>query len=189
MEIFESKEFTHVDFTSTPLLQGEYEDCQFSNCNLEASDLNNFSFVGCQFINCNLSNIKVDHTSFKDIAFENCKMLGVDFSVANPFLMAFNFVNCQLDFSSFYRLKIKGTFFKDCSLQEVDFVETCLEKGKLTGCNLLQAQFDNSLLAYVDFSDAIHFNIDPNHNYISGATFSRDSLMGLLAQHNIQVSE
>ncbi|MFT6322914.1 MAG: hypothetical protein ACJAWO_000460 [Halieaceae bacterium] len=116
-------------------------------------------------------------------------MLGIDFSMCNPFLLRFNFAHCQLSFSSFYQLKIKGTSFISCHLTEVDFVNTNLQLAIFDACNLVGAQFENTLLEKANFLTAIGYSINPELNYIHGAKFSTHGLSGLLTKYNLDIAD
>lgn len=184
-EYITNSTFEKTDYTKLPFAKGEYEDCAFKECNFASTNLSEIAFVECTFENCDLSNAKLNTTALKDVAFENCKILGVDFSVCNPFLLELKFTDCQLNFASFYKLKLKGIVFTNCSLQEVDFVESELNNGVFDNCNLLDAVFERSLLEKADFRTAYNYSFDPDINRIKGAKFSKEEVIGLLAKYAI----
>ena len=120
--------FNQEDFSSSPLLKSEYENCKFTNCDFSSSNLSEIKFVESKFIDCNFSNADVSFVSLVDVIFKNCKMIGLQFETMNEFGFAAEFDNCQLDHSSFYKMKIGRTSFRNCQLHNVDFTEADIEK-------------------------------------------------------------
>ncbi|MCE3279795.1 MAG: hypothetical protein K0S44_1986 [Bacteroidetes bacterium] len=185
--IRENAIFDKIDFSVSPLKEGEYEACTFKNCNFSNSDLSNFIFTNCEFVGSNLSLAKLDNTSLKTVSFLNCKLLGLDFSYCNPFLLTFMFEACVMNMTSFHKLKMKATRFKDCELREADFTGTDLSLSNFKNCDLGNAIFINSVLEKVDFRTAFNFSIDPEVNRIKNAKFSRNGILGLLNKYNIEI--
>ncbi len=181
------KEFTNISSSESPLQQGEYESCTFSNCIFTETDLSDFSFETCIFNNCDLSNAKITHTAFKDVEFRNCKLMGLQFDECNPFLLAFRFVNCQLNLSAFYGLKLKNTRFENCILNEVDFTDTNLSGSTFKNCDFSGAMFGNTNLEKADFRTSVNFSINPETNRITKARFSAENITGLLDKYNIRI--
>ena len=184
---FDSETYSKVDFTTTKIKKGEYDNCTFTNCNFEAIHASNIQFVECEFIECNFSNSIVKDTAFKDVQFYNCKMMGVKFNECDPFLLQMTFKDCQLNFSSFYQLKIQKTQFVNCNLQEADFTETNLTSSLFDNCDLKNTIFDRTNLEKGNFITSVNFSIDPEINKLKGAKFSKDNVMGLLQKYGILV--
>lgn len=188
-DYFDSETFTKLDFNTTKIKKGEYDNCTFTNCNFENVHASNIQFLECEFIDCNFSNAIVTNTAFKEVSFINCKMIGVKFNECDPFLLQFSFKECQLNFSSFYKLKIQNTKFVNCNLQEVDFTETDVTNSLFDNCNLQKAIFENTILEKSDFKTAVGFLINPDSNRLKKAKFSKENIIGLLQQYNIIVEE
>ncbi len=186
-ELISSISFEKKDFTQNALQKGEYEDCTFLDCNFANTNLSEISFSECLFKNCDLSNTKLNHTALKDVEFNDCKILGVNFSVCNPFLLELQFSNCQLNFASFYKLKLKGIKFINCNLQEADFVETDLRNAMFDNCDLQNAMFENTMLEKANFYTAYNYSIDPEMNALKNAVFSKEEVIGLLNKYPITI--
>lgn len=169
--------------------RGEYDLCSFVGCNFERADLSTITFRECTFKDCNLSNALMKNTAFREVGFTDCKMVGVDFSGCNGFLLDFRFNGCNLDFSSFYSLKLKNQQFKECTLRQADFTEASLQAAELRNCDLEAAVFENTLLEKADFSTALNYIIDPEQNVLRKARFSKEGLVGLLAKHDIRITD
>lgn len=184
---FDSQEFSKIDFTTTKISKGEYDNCTFINCNLEGIHASNIQFVECEFIDCNFSNTILKDTAFKDVHFINCKLIGVQFHEIDSFLVQLSFKECQLNYSSFYQLKIPNTKFIDCNLEEVDFTETNLLSSSFSLCNLKNTVFDNTFIENTDFRTALNFDINPDRNKLKGAKFSKENVVGLLSTYKIIV--
>lgn len=117
------KTYDKIDFTKTPLPQGEYEGCAFTDCNFSGCDLSGTVFWDCEFTQCNLSLAKLDKTALRDVSFRGCKMLGLHFDDCNSFGLALSFADCMLDHSTFVQLSLKKTVFRNCRLRETDFTQ------------------------------------------------------------------
>lgn len=181
------KKFDKVNFTETPLVKGEYENCDFTNCDFSHADLSAIKFFACTFTDCNLSLANVTKTSFCDARFKNNKMLGFRFDQCNPFNLSFSFDHCQLNLSSFYKLNIKKTSFKNSQLQEVDFTDCDITQSVFENCDLNRAIFSNTILEKADLISAINYLIDPRLNRIKKAKFSLSGAVGLLKSFEIEI--
>jgi uncharacterized protein YjbI with pentapeptide repeats len=184
----DSEEFKGINYTITPIVKGDYDNCTFINCNFTGIDLSNNQFIECHFIDCNFSLSKIKNTALKNVHFEKCKMIGLNFGECDPFLLELKFTECQLNLASFYKLKLKNTNFKNCQLNETDFVETDLTNALFDNCDLKLAVFDNTLLGKADFSSSYHYSIDIEKNTIKKAKFSKDGLAGLLEKYQLIIT-
>lgn len=189
MESVYDETFDGNDYSVDGFSEGEYESCTFRNCIFSEVNLSHRSFMECEFIDCDFTGVKLGDTAFKNVKFISCKLLGVDFSPCNPFLLEMSFDGSLMNLVSFYQLKLKGTSFKNCSLEEADFVETDLTDVRFSDCNLSMAQFENTILEKADMRTAVNFSINPLNNKIGKARFSKDGLIGLLDQFDINVED
>lgn len=180
--------FEQVDYTTQPLVEGEYENCVFKNCNFHEQNLSEFQFIDCQFIDCDLSLAKLNGTTFREVDFNNCKLLGLLFTDCHPFGLSFSFRHCILNYSSFYNLKIRKTTFDHSQFEEVDFTESDLTASKFIECNLNRSTFDHTILEKVDFRTSHYYSIDPERNRIRKAKFSIPDIVGLLDKYDIEIT-
>jgi fluoroquinolone resistance protein len=179
--------FDRIDYTTSPLPRGEYENCTFKNCNFYNSDFSNFVFRECIFDECDLSLVALKNTTLNDIRFVNCKLLGLQFHECNSFLLSFGFENCILKLAVFYKLKLKKTKFINCNLQEADFTETDLTSVAFENCDMYRAIFYSTNLEKADFRSSFNYAFDPERNRIKKARFSRLGVTGLLDKYNIEI--
>lgn len=187
MTIIESTLYSKQDFTQSPLPFAEYDNCTFTDCLFNNASLNEIIFTECRFEGCNMGNANTKGTAFKDVVFVNCKLLGLNFSICDPFMFSVAFEGCVLQLASFYRLKLKNTKFIKCNLQEADFTETDLTGVTFKECDLLKAVFQNTVLEKADLRTAYNYTLDPEVNRIKKAKFSREDLPGLLHKYTIDV--
>lgn len=181
------KEFNQIDFTTTHLVFGEYERCQFINCNFNAVDLSDIKFIDCEFIECNLSLVTLHQTSFQQVTFRKSKMIGFNLENCNTFALNVTFEDCQLNDSSFYQLPLKNTRFIRCSIENVDFSYTDLSNAFFDECNLAHTVFDQTDLKKANFKTAYNFRINPTENQLKGAIFSPQNLSGLVSHLGIKL--
>lgn len=187
MEFTEGIDFKGKDYTTSAFARGEYENCTFTGCNFSGTDLTGVVFTECEFTDCNFSNAKCKGTGFKEVFFKDCKLMGLNFSIADPFLMAMNFTDCYLNLSSFYQLKLKKSRFINCNLQEADLTETDFTEASFTNCDFKHAIFENTVLEKADLRSSINYSIDPEQNRIKKAKFSLPAVTGLLDKFNIVI--
>lgn len=185
MELITDAVYAKQDYTKTPLLKAEYDNCTFTDCNFENAGLTGIVFTDCSFQDCNISNVNLKGTAFKQVIFTDCKLTGLNFSIADPFLFSVGFERCILQLASFYKLKIKNTKFISCNLNDADFAETDLTNAFFNDCSLAKAVFDNTILEKADFRTAINYSINPETNRIKKAKFSIPAVTGLLDKYNI----
>lgn len=185
----EGKTFDRNNYTTSPLIKGEYENCAFKNCDFYNSDLSEIKFIDCMFIDCNLSLTKLTKTAFRDIKFKDSKMLGMRFEDCNPFGFSFSIDNCNLNHSTFYKTKLKKTNFKNAQLQETDFTECDLTAFVFDNCDLTRATFYNTIIEKSDFRTSYNYSIDPEVNRIKKAKFSLYGVTGLLEKYDIEIDQ
>ena len=187
MDIFEDKEFNHIDLTTKGLPKGEYENCQFTNCNLSGLDLSGFVFINSRFYGCDLGLIKLHNTILRDIHFKDCKMIGLQFGDTNEFGLTVSFDSCILTNASFYKTKIKKTKFINSKITEVDFTETDLTESIFDHCDLTGAIFSSTNVEKVDFTSSYNYTINPEENKIKKSKHSQSQLGGLLTKFDIKI--
>jgi fluoroquinolone resistance protein len=168
-------------------LETEYSNCLFSNCDFYDIHLGEVLFDDCRFVACNFSLVKMEKTSWSHVRFEECKMTGIDFTDCNRFTFSACFIGCNLNYAVFTANNLQDTRFEDCTLEEATFSQSNLKGASFANCNLRRAIFSSSNLEKADFSTALHFEIDPNSNKLTNATFSRFGLSGLVASFGIKL--
>lgn len=184
---FTDETYKGNDFSVEEKLEANYDNCEFFDCSFAGADLSDLNFEDCTFKSCDFSNAKILNTAFKTVSFNSCKLIGLQFEMCNPFLLAFTFNSCILNYATFYQLKIPGTRFSKCMLLEADFTESDLTGATFEDCNFSGAMFGNTRLENADFRGSVDFSIDPEQNQLSGARFSLETLPGLLQKYGIKV--
>ena len=84
-------------------------------------------------------------------------------------------------------MKLTRCTFTNSQLHEVDLAEADLSKVVLTKCDLLNANFDHTMLAGADLRDSLHYSIDPEINTVKGARFSMPAAVGLLDKFQVKI--
>jgi uncharacterized protein YjbI with pentapeptide repeats len=182
-----TQHFLSQNYKDTPLEQGEYEDCTFTNCNFFEADMSRVKFLDCSFEGCNLSMAKIVGTVFNDVVFKNCKILGLGFEHASAFGLSLRFENCVMDHCSFFQMKLKKTTFLGCQIHEADFTETDLTSSVFKDCDLTGSVFFQSVLEKTDFRSATNYAINLEVNKVKKTRFSQDGLAGLVTQYDIEI--
>ena len=184
---YDGQTFEKITYTGKIINGREFQECTFKQCDFTDSNFGNNKFIDCVFEGCNLSMLKLANATLSSAAFKDCKILGVNFHECSDFLFSVAFDNCVLDYSSFAGKKMPKTRFSNSSIKETTFANASLSGSKFEHCNLDRAIFNRTDLSSVNFVTATNFDIDPEINTLKKASFSADSLAGLLSRHQIKV--
>lgn len=182
---YESERYEGLDRREEPAQPCEYYKCTFVRCNFEKADLSGVDLDECVFEECDLTMAKFNNSGMRDVVFRKCKLMGVDFSVCNPFRFGASFNDCVMTYSIFYKLKIPRTVFRDCRLGEAVFGEADLTSAVFDNCSLAGADFAFANLEKADMRTARHYTIDPEKTRLRKARFSYPALLGLLSKYDI----
>jgi len=187
MEYIDDRVFDRVDFALEGFVPGEYSGCRFVNCHFGGVNLAGVVFEDCECVDCDLSMANLSGTALRNVRFKGCKMMGCRFDLCHSFGFEVAFEGCRLHHASFYQRSMKKTPFRDCELHEVDFTEADLSQALFAGCDLMGALFDRTRLDKADLRTAIHYDLDPDNNFIRGAQFALPDVLALLRKHGIVV--
>jgi fluoroquinolone resistance protein len=168
----------------------EYDRCRFVECVFESAQLRRVVFLGCEFVDCDLSLATFIDCRAVECRLIGCRALGVTWTGLERSLVArvpFAFERCRLDLGSFRGADVSGSVFTDCSLREVDFTDARLRGADLTHADVGGATFLRTDLTDAVLVDATNLEIDPRHTRLTGATFSVDGALALLAALGVVV--
>ena len=93
--------FNKQDYTDKVIDGIEFDNCVFEACNFTNTILSDKNFIDCKFKNCHFSLTKIINSGFQEAEFKNCKILGLDFSLCNPYIFNPVFYNCIINYSNF----------------------------------------------------------------------------------------
>ncbi len=168
----------------------EYEKCRFVECVFESAQLRRVVFLDCEFVDCDLSLATFVDCRAVECRLIGCRALGVTWTGLERSLVArvpFTFERCRLDLGSFRGADVSGAAFTDCSLREVDFTDARLRGADLTRADVAGATFVRADLTDAVLVDATNLEMDPRHTSLTGATFSIDGALALLAALGVVV--
>ena len=165
----------------------EFDEYRFVGCDLTGADLSRLRFTDCLFEGCNLSAAQLAGTALQNVAFEECKLLGLQFTACRDMLFGVHFDQCQLRYASFAGRVMPHTRFVGCQLNEADFADADLSGAVFQDCTLAGAVFQKTRLAAADFTTATGFIIDPESNPMTGARFTLDGLLVVVAKYGLIV--
>ncbi len=185
--VYDDIKFKGQDYSDLEPEGAEFDHCVFENCIFNNSELSSKNFIDCSFENCHFSLTKIINTVFQDTEFKDCKILGLDFSVCNPYIFTPAFLNCIINYSNFSSLKMQNTGFSSCQIKETDFSNSNIKNGKFDNCDLGGSIFYHTNLNNVSFQTAYNYTIHPEDNSITGAEFDINGLPGLLAKYKIKI--
>ncbi len=187
-----SKEYYDREFVAKDFLSGipactTFEACSFEGLLLPNTIFEQIDFIDCSFIDCDFSASQWPGSGIKNCVFEGCKLIGIDFTVCQPFLFHFSAKECNLSFTQFSNCNLEKFVFINCQLQETDFGHANLKKARFNECKLTGSLFEQTHLEEADLTTAREFTIQPENNMLKGAKFSSTNLEGLLAHLPIQI--
>lgn len=189
--VYLSAVFEHLDHASEAISGKEFEDCTFKHCNFSNTHFEDCRFIECSFSQCNLSLLNLSSSRIADVHFEQCKMLGIDWTRVHWPQMIFNapmsFENCALNDSSFFGLELHELRMLDCAAINLDLRQASLRDSDFTGSDFSESVFHQCNLMGVNFSDAINYDINLNHNQLKGAQFNRVEAVRLLDYLDIKL--
>lgn len=188
---YSGKTFKAIDFKSFGVEETVFEGCHFIQCIFEGVHLKKCTFIECDFNACNLSLIDLGDSQFSDVVFDKSKLLGVDWCKAKWPLIPLNcpvqFYHCTLNESNFFGLSLSQALFEDCQVHNADFRESDLSYSSFQSCDLAGSLFQKTNLVGANFSEAVHYQIDPSLNCIKKAKFSFPEVVQLLAPLDIEI--
>ncbi|AHM60869.1 putative low-complexity protein [Flammeovirgaceae bacterium 311] len=187
--VHQHKLFENLNYSGKALKNREFEKCSFKACDFSSSDFSGNRFTDCTFTGCNMGLMKLNQTTMDGIFFQECKLIGVNFNDCADLLFSVRFENCLLDYASFVSKKMSKASFKNSSLKSAIFSNATLNKAIFDNTDLQGAVFNRTNLQEANFITAYNFTIDPELNMVKRAKFSQQSLPGLLAKYDLQVSQ
>lgn len=168
-----------------------FEECTFSNCDFSGAAFTECNFVECRFLKCNLSVVSFKLSKFNDVVFEDCKAIGIDWTQAkwpNIALSApIRFIKCIINDATFFGLRLNEIEIEGCKAHDVDFREGEFCEAKFSFTDFANSLFNQTNLTGADFTDAVNYRIDINHNIVSRAKFSRFEAVSLLDSLDIEL--
>lgn len=184
---YDGEVFEKMTHAGEQITEREFQKCTFKNCDFSKTDFATTSFHECVFEGCNLSMMKVRATTLNNVVFKDCKILGVNFNECQEFLFSVGFESCVLNYAIFDTRKMPKTKFIASSLIDASFFQVNLAGSSFKGSDLTGSQFNSCDLTDANFVSAYNYAIDPEVNTMKHASFSIDSLSGLLEKYNIKV--
>lgn len=186
-DIQEDKTWEGLDWRSSPLKAGAFDQCHFVRCQLSGVSLMGYHFTDCRFTDCDLSNVDLRGVVFNDVSFHGCKLTGAHFEECHQAPFGVRFEDCNLMLASFTGLMLKKTQFSRCRLRETDFSKADLREALFTGSDLDRAIFSDCNLERADFRKSLNCSLDPARNRMRRAKFSLDGLPGLLSAYGLDI--
>jgi fluoroquinolone resistance protein len=159
--------------------------CAFENCDFTEADFSSSRFEKCVFRSCNLSLIKTNDTSFQSTEFTDCKILGVNFTLCNPFALGICFSGSIINSCNFSGMKLRKSKFTECEIVDTDLINADLTEADFTSAKFRGAVFHNTNLSKAKFINAQGYEIHPMNNNIKKASFSLPDALTLIEQMDV----
>lgn len=183
--------FQHLDLSEICLENVTFEDCVFESCDFSQGQFINCRFTQCEFLSCHLSMVSCNKTRFYEVSFKECKLLGIDWTLVDwPSLSLaapISFEKSVLNDSCFFGLALSELTLVGCRAFDVDFREADLSQSNFRDTDFTRSLFSNTNLSRADFTQAQHYNIDIQNNYVKQAKFSRYEAALLLEYLDIEL--
>ncbi len=196
--LFKEVEFFDTKFSDLNLEKVEwhgkiFENCQFEKINFHEAIFSRCIFTDCEFKLCNLSALNLKYSAFRGASFESCKLMGINWTQAQwpqiNLASPIEFYKSNISYSSFYELELSEIIIEDCKAHDVDFRGANLSSSSLILTDFENSMFQHTNLQKSDFSEAIHYQINPLENNISKAKFSMPDAMALLQSFGIELQD
>lgn len=188
---FFSNDFNQIKFSGQEINAVVFEECVFIECDLSEATFIRCKFVDCKFIRCNLSVVKFDYSIFIDVVFRDSKVIGVDWTkVSWPSIVLpspIKFLRCIINDTTFFGLSLRGLVIEECKANDVDFREGDYTEANFTFTDFTNCLFSGTNLTRADFTKAVNYRININHNKINKAKFSWHEAVNLLEGLDIEL--
>jgi fluoroquinolone resistance protein len=171
--------FTRLELSGEAVSSVTFEECTFEGCSFIDTKLTACRFSGCKFNDCVLSAVIPVNSRFDGAAFKNCKTIGVDWTKAQMF-REITLKDCQLNYSNFRFMKIPKFKMTGCEVIDADFTEADLTNGDFKNSNFEKTRFMKTNLTGADFKGARNYTIDPRANTLKKTRFSYPEVLTLL---------
>ena len=112
-----------------------FTNCEFNDCIMSGIDFNDMAITKGQFRGC-----VMEYATFHRLK------AGSNFEEVKLNLKDCSFLKCNLTESTFSNCDLKKVSFKDCLLVKALFKKCDLTEADLTGCQILGAQFGDSII-------------------------------------------
>jgi fluoroquinolone resistance protein len=186
------EKFTNIILEETQLEHIEFQECQFKQCKFSQVIFNKVKFIDCDFELCDLSLSKFPGCKFSEVTFKDSKLVGINWTELNWPLIKLTsplyFYTSNLSHSSFYGLALADLIIEQCKAHDVDFRDANLNHACFVGSDLQNSLFMHTSLKHADFTDALNYNIDIQHNVITDARFSFPEVIALLNHLKININ-
>lgn len=139
-----------LNFVNTDLslvsdsLAGQFDRCRFENCAfVQASFGTN---LGSEFLDCQFHFASLKEATLRG-KFERCDLSGSNLYRATG--SEVSFLSCTFKGASFRRSEFYRCLFESCEFAEARFADGSLCWSRFVGCNLLDQDLGNTMLANV----------------------------------------
>jgi len=171
--------FLNLSLSNEAIKSKEFEECEFNSCSFINCKFEKCKYINCKFNDCIISAISPVNSYITDVTFSKCKAIGCDWTKASQ-IQGFSFIDCQINYSNFAMLKLPKIIMINCEAKEVDFTETDLSNGSLTGTDFEGSVFSKTNLTEANLKGAVNYCIDPRYNTLKKTHFSFPEALSLL---------
>jgi fluoroquinolone resistance protein len=178
-ENYYQQTFTRLELTDAAVSSVAFEECMFEGCSFISTKLTACRFAGCKFNDCVLSAVMPMNSRFDGVAFKNCKTIGIDWTKAQVF-REITYKDCLLNYSNYRFMKIPKLKLTGCEVIDADFTEADLTNGDFKNSNFEKTRFMKTNLTGADFKGARNYTIDPRVNTLKKTRFSYPEVVTLL---------
>jgi fluoroquinolone resistance protein len=178
-ESYYQQTFTRLELAGETVSSVTFEECAFEGCSFINTRLTGARFTGCKFNDCVLSAVIPLNSRFENLVFSSCKTIGIDWTKAQAF-REITFKDCQLNYSNFRFMKIPRLKMTGCEVIDADFTEADLSGGDFKNSNFEKTRFMKTNLTGADFKGAKNYAIDPRMNTLKKTRFSYPEVITLL---------
>ena len=142
-----SKDLTHLQLTSSSVLDGIFQNAVFYNA----------SFLSTKFSNVIFDQCNLECTDVCSIWARNCIFKADSFNDAN--ISDSTFVQCTFDCTSFERVSMLNCQFVDCTFEQFPITDSSFALNTFIGCTIKNTHFTESFY-YQMFENCKFYNVD-----------------------------
>lgn len=177
--------FSH-EVSDTDLSGHEFYECAFTDITFAGKYGANL-FADAVFDHCDFSNADFQETVIRRAVFRGCRMTGTDFTRST--LEDAVFENCTCSYANFSGSRFRRCAFENVQCRESAFSLCRLEKFRIRECDFTGAEFLDTKLKDLDFSDSTIQGILVNADGLKGIIVSAEQAVACAKLLGIRVKE
>jgi len=184
-------EYENQTFGREASLPPRLECVDFTDCSFAGLEFRSVRLLSCRFFDCRFERVDASAADFTDCTFRGTTFVDCKFLGINwtilRALQSPQWDRCLLDGGCFQGLQLEDAEWVESRLREVDFSDCNLQRAKFHGSALEGANFNGANLKHADFTRATGLQLDPRHARLDQTLLEMDALLRMATALGVKV--